>query len=150
MTERRLDSEDVLVLTLTVYGEARGEPEQGRLAVAWTAVNRWRSGKWFAEESLAGTCRKKWQFSAWNLDDPNAALLESIRLSKEPWLAVMGSEMLRECLYCALAAVHGLQPDPTMGATHYYSYDVVERPKWASPDLSIGRIGGHEFFKGVD
>lgn len=44
MNEDNLDMYDLEVAARTVWGEARGEPPEGRLAVARVIVNRWRAG----------------------------------------------------------------------------------------------------------
>ena len=141
---------DVLALTLTVYGEARGEDEQGRLAVAWTVVNRWQSGRWYGEMTVAETCRKPWQYSCWNSNDPNRALLEALMDADDPWSVIMESRTFRSCLHAAVSAIDNLHADPVEGSTHYFAWKVVGRPAWAGEDTFYGRIGGHEFHRGVD
>lgn len=131
---------DILALSRTIYGEARGEGEDGKQAVAHVILNRWKSGKWFAGETIKETCHKPWQFSCWNTNDPNW-----------PKLAVidMEDETLQECAYFALGAIHGYLPDNTDGSTHYYAYNTIAKPKWAETGEMVGRIGGHEFYRNV-
>ena len=135
------DERDIITLAKTVYGEARGEGEDGRLAVAHVVLNRFKSGRWFGRDTIADTALMDWQFSCWNPNDPNRELLENIDLDDPDF---------QHCMYAALGAVLGYLPDNTSGATHYYAYDVIERPKWADPSKSVGRIAGHEFYKGID
>ncbi len=45
----------------TLYGEARGEPEEGRRAVAHVFVNRYRDGRWGG--SLGEVCQWPAQFA---------------------------------------------------------------------------------------
>lgn len=136
-----MNEEDIIILAKTVYGEARGEGEDGRLAVAHVVLNRFKSRRWYGRGTIAETARLPWQFSCWNANDPNLAKIQNIDMDDPDY---------QHCMYAALGAALGYLPDNTSGATHYYAYDVVARPKWALPDLSIGRIGGHEFFKGVN
>ena len=37
---------DLNILTLTIYGEARGEPHEGKVGVAWSARNRATADLW--------------------------------------------------------------------------------------------------------
>ena len=46
-------SKDVDILARTIYGEARGESEIGKRAVASVILNRYKSGKWFAGDTIA-------------------------------------------------------------------------------------------------
>ena len=127
---------DVMVLVRTVWGEARGEPLRGQLAVAYVVLNRWRSGKWFAGKTLASTCLKAHQFSAWNTGD----------LNREAMCDATDAD-LADCRAAARAAVEGSQSDPTDGCTHYHT--VAVSPAWArgrEPYITIGR---HAFYKDV-
>jgi len=65
--------EDLIIAAKTLWGEARGDSVEGRLAVAHVFMNRWRStgGQWAKDDTLAKTCLRPWQFSAWNSNDPN-------------------------------------------------------------------------------
>ena len=75
---------DLQILARTLFGEARGEGDEGLEAVACVIMNRYKSGKWFTGydvlngkkiPSVAQTCLKKAQFSCWNKNDPNYKLL---------------------------------------------------------------------------
>ena len=63
-----MDASDLFTLARTVYGEARGESDQGRAAVAHVVLNRFRSDKWFSAGTIEAVCRKPSQFSCWNND----------------------------------------------------------------------------------
>lgn len=53
---------DLNILTLTIYGEARGEPREGKVGVAWSARNRATADLWSDDrndwwgEGIAGVC----------------------------------------------------------------------------------------------
>ena len=49
----KITARDIAVLALTVYGEARGESDLGKLAVAYVPVNRARR----ARTGIAAACR---------------------------------------------------------------------------------------------
>src|SRR3546814_19914801 len=91
-------AEDVDTLARTVFGEARGEPMPGKIAVAWCIRNRVEldlhdDGKpdWWGEGYTA-VCRKSWQFSCWNENDPNLPKLRSVTLDDPGF---------RDCMHAA-------------------------------------------------
>ena len=60
---------------LTLYGEARGEPIEGIVAVGCVIRNRVKF-----EGSFYAVCLKPRQFSCWNQDDPNYSVLLNLIL----------------------------------------------------------------------
>lgn len=55
------------IFAKTVYGEARGEPEEGQIWVAWVIKNRARANKsYWGGSKIGDVCRKRLQFSSWN------------------------------------------------------------------------------------
>lgn len=128
---------DLETAARTVYGEARSESEEGRLAVACVIVNRARKGGWWGN-TLEKVCRRRWQFSCWNEGDPNRARLERANLAQ-----------LRPFFDAVLAAltVAGTDADPSQGACHYHTPAVS--PRWSrgkTPDVVIGE---HQFYVGI-
>ena len=117
-------SSDLDALTRVVYGEARGESEEGRKAVAWTVVNRHKkSGKTVQEEAT-----KKSQFCCYSGE------------MKE-------TKARDECQKIADDAINNRSTDPTGGETFFYSGSNV--PSWAKGQTPCKEIGGHKFFKGI-
>ena len=123
----------------------RGEAEIGKRAVASVILNRYKSGKWFAGNTIAETCQfcvkgsKYHQFSCWNEDDPNFDLINRISESDKAFC---------ECIDVAEKYVAGVYKDIVCGACHYCVDGV--HPAWAkgrNPDLQIGR---HLFYCGVE
>lgn len=53
MNSDSFSDEDIDTLARTVWGEARGESLLGKEAVACVILNRHKSGKWFAAETVA-------------------------------------------------------------------------------------------------
>lgn len=134
-----MTEEDVLVLAQTMWGEARGEDDEGLRAVCCTVINRFNSGKWFAGKTIAETCKKPWQYSCWNKNDPNRphlSRLTYIQLKRE-------LEIIRD-------VVSGVYDDITFGATHYYNPMVCGMPKWAMGKIPCYVHGHHLFFKDID
>src|SRR5262245_20911607 len=83
-----MTSDDLDVMARPVWGEARGEPLDGKTAVAWVIKNRADHPGWWGH-GIAGVCRQPWQFSCWNPDDPNRAKLIGVTAR---------DEMFRDCL----------------------------------------------------
>lgn len=146
---------DILVAALTVHGEARGCTHKGRVAVAYSLVNRAKAANWwgkgvapYADHSLAAVCLKPFQYSCWNANDPNYRLLATLQAE---YRKAIQDKTCRNALYAVLAAIDEREPDPTGGATHYLTKRLhmsPGAPAWAKRDDYI-EIGFHRFFKGV-
>jgi hypothetical protein len=143
MNEARVTDRDYLALT--VYGEARGETFQGRLAVACVLRNRLRSGRWGTNYTEVCTARK--QFSCWNLTDPNRALLMHLSVKAAAGRPIPA--VLRECYVLADVFMADDMIRMVGNATHYYAPAAMV-PKHRVPTWAVGeplaRIGGHLFF----
>ena len=128
------------VLARTIFGEARGEPFDGQVAVAWTIRNRAdKPGPDWWGDSITEVCLKAKQYSAWNPSDPNRKRLEVASAGNPEFLRARG---------IACLVLTGDLPDPTKGATHYYA-DYIATPKWAEGLTPAVVIGRHRFFKDV-
>jgi len=130
-------------LARTLWGEARGEPVRGIEAVAAVIVNRVRlararGGFWWGDNVVA-VCRKPFQFSCWNADDPNRPKLLAVTEADAAFVV---------CLRIARRAVSGALPDPTGGCTHYHSRRV--HPAWARDAVPRVEIGTHLFYDDVE
>src|SRR6266851_1198033 len=106
------DATDVLTLARTLWGEARGESDDGKTAVAWVVRNRAEragfAGRLLGQAgAVAHVCRAPWQFSCWNDNDPNRAALEALSLDACPDEAAI-----------ARLVLSGSVADPTRGADH--------------------------------
>jgi spore germination cell wall hydrolase CwlJ-like protein len=133
--ERDIDAE-IACLALTIYYEARGESEQGKLAVGHVVMNRTRSTRFPARVcdvvQEGGERRHKCQFSWW-----------CDGLSDRP----RDKPALRESLRLAQAIYHGCMPDPTRGALWYHSTAV--KPAWSRTSGPGKTIGRHVFYRGA-
>ena len=136
-----MDSNDLFTMAKTIFGEARGEPFEGKVAVGWVIRNRYFAGKWFSGENIAETCLKPAQFSCWNPSDLNRANLDFLTLD-DPWYM--------ECVHVAAGVLCGGLENPIGLATHYFAPESVARwPKWAEGKEPSHRIGGHLFFSEI-
>ena len=116
-------SSDLDALTRVVYGEARGESDEGKKAVAWVVINRSnKSGKSIKDEAT-----KKSQFCCYKGE--------------------MNKQSKEACEKIAQDAINGKNSDPTGGATFFYSGN--QTPNWAKNLQPCATIGGHKFFKGI-
>lgn len=147
------DEAEIDTLARTLYGEARGEGELGLEAVAHVVFNRVEARSWWGRDVI-GVCRKPWQFSCWNANDPNAARLVNQNASDRFFaaasrVAARVHAAQRNGTRLRVDAAAGLRGDITFGATHYYAPARVARPRWAAKLQPCARIGGHLFFRGV-
>lgn len=135
---------DVLALARTLWGEARGEPREGQIAVAWVIRNRTENPGWWSrqrdgipDDTIEAVCLEPNQFSCWW--DTQAPKVRS----RTP--AQLGTLM-----DIARGVLNDEIPDPTGGADHYHTilrpgYARVWPPKWAQGRLGK-TIGSHLFY----
>lgn len=128
MTEDQTD-----IIARTIYGEARGEGTKGMQAVANVIMNRVKAGSWYGA-SVKDVCLKPYQFSCWNENDANRAIILTAT-----------DAQLKQARAIAEQAIAGTLPDITGGATHYYA-DYINAPKWAASMKKTTKIGHHIFF----
>jgi spore germination cell wall hydrolase CwlJ-like protein len=138
MTERSAATMTAeMILALTIWAEAQGEPADGKAAVASVIWNRAEARR--AKERmndirpcLTAVCLAPRQFSCWN-----SGSLFGARPSGEAWA---------ECLLLARAMLGGAFR-PSTEADHYHAKSA--RPYWAAAMPVVAVIGGHVFYKEV-
>lgn len=120
----------------TVYGEGRGEPFEGQIAIAYSIKNRLNAKSWYGN-TIYGVCRKPWQYSCWNRDDPNFSTIQTVTTDNPSFLRAL-------CIFGLVMS--GDLIDPTNGATHYHTKQIT--PTWtASPRMKfLKEIGNHRFY----
>lgn len=120
--------EQITYLAINIYFEARGEPLEGKKAVAHVVLNRLRK----KNKSIKSVVFQPWQFSWANSDNrppigDYAAFIECQRAAFD-------------CLE------ERLEGKDLFGADHYYNPAVVS-PSWAIPMTEIAIIGNHRFMR---
>lgn len=129
----------VVVVACTLWGEARGEGEQGMRAVASVIANRLRR-RWNGANTPAAVCLAHRQFSCWNADDPNRKLLD---IPRTPDAAYQAATVI------AKEVIAGILSDITYGATHYVASTLRRRPQWLEGKHPCVVIGRHEFYNDI-
>lgn len=131
----RLNSGPVIdaevLAALTIWMEARGEKQEGKIAVGEVIRNRMKQGNNTAAEIVLAPS----QFSCWNTKDPNR--IQAMSLEKDD----------PKYIECLDAWRRSASTSLTKGANHYFNPAVVARPTWADPKKRVATIGSHEFYK---
>lgn len=116
------DKNNLYLLARLVYGEARGEPYKGKVAVAAVVLNRIESSSF--PNTMSGVIYQSGAFSV--VDDGQ------INLSPN-----------QECINAARDAMNGW--DPTGGCLYYYN-PAKTTNKWMLSHKVVMKIGNHAFF----
>ncbi len=151
------EQELVVLLAMCLFGEARGESDLARRAVAQLLLNRARNPRRvfgskpeadFAE-NLRRVMLQPWQFSCFNPDDANRAKLLHPLDHEEP-------QVWERCLRCARQALQtgdsNAQPNAdqrdelTANSDHYFD-DSIQPPAWADPSKQTVKIGRLNFYR---
>ena len=130
---------DLITGAKTVYGEARGESAEGRIAVACVIRNRWLR-RFRRARTVAEVCLAPWQFSCWNEQDPNRKILVDENFDcLEP--------VFFGCLESMRYVLLHHSFDPTKGALHYHARQV--KPNWSSGKTPSYTVGNHLFYNNI-
>ncbi len=140
MKPSKSDENDILART--IYGEARGEYEHvdggisALIGVGNVVMNRVKAQKSHYGKSIQEVCQKPFQFSCWNVGDPNRAILMRERIS-DPVFTL--------CFEVATRVALGEWPDLTKGSDHYHAFSIL--PHWARGQKPKVRLAGHIFYR---
>lgn len=146
-------TQDILYMAATIWGEARGEPYLGKVAVAWVIMNRAnKPGAWSRQsdqavpaDTPAAVCIEPLQFSCWNAADPNSKMVKALTAGDA--LQNLGNEVYRSCLRAAIDVIDLVEADPTNGSTNYHATGIL--PAWAVRKSPAAEIGRHLFYNNV-
>lgn len=134
---------DAQLLALTIYGEARGESAEGKIAVGSVVLERVRRQTWYGK-TVQEVCLKPWQFSCFNEADPNRGKLINIA---EKWDEAMAMDAsLNDCYGISSGLLDG-SIAPNVKATHYKT--IRCNAEWAERMHRVTTIGNHEYFEEV-
>jgi N-acetylmuramoyl-L-alanine amidase len=134
---------DMETLALTIYGEARGEPIEGQIAVGCVIRNRALARK----ESYKEVCLEPKQFSCWNENDPNYSILSNLAEKMLSTNGLIPSDILKQCLYIAVGIINGAILDNTNGSNNYMTTDLYTANvvNWAR-EMKVSAVYGRQTF----
>lgn len=137
-----LSADDRDILIRTILGEAGGESPLGQAAVAHVLLNRAMSDRY--PNSLSEVALQPYQFSTWLGAGRGGNDIPQTASPDDPMYQQVG-QILDQVLAGAI-------PDPTGGATHYYSPAGMPNraePSWWESEVARGggitEIGTHRF-----
>lgn len=140
-------------VALTLYGEARSQRVEGRIAVANVIRNRVRLERAAFGLGYKGVCLKAWQFSCWLPQGGRSNYELVMRTARSVVEATHTGAMMRECLWIADGVMQDRVMDNVRGATHYYSPAAMvpkdSEPAWAKGLSPAAILGGHLFYADV-
>ena len=134
-------------LATAVYGEARGESLRGKIAVAYSALNR------AVNRTICGVILAPKQYSIFNNNPTLRAAAMSPNIDP-PKNNVIDERSWKESVMVAKIVISKSVSDPTHGATHYLADKVMKikhyhYPKWSKEYKLITTIDNHKFYKKV-
>lgn len=168
MTDAELKASlnDGIAFRLTLYGEARGEPIEGRIAIGTLIRNRLSDGRWGS--GYRSVCLARWQFSCWEpkggWDDPRddddisenyehlIAITRALVLGGVPPWTPVEEAIYHETAWVVEGVMSGIIRDRVKRATHYYAplaMPAGKVPSWAINKSPVVEVGKHLFFAGI-
>jgi spore germination cell wall hydrolase CwlJ-like protein len=136
---------DAQLMALTIYGEARGEIYDGKVAVGSVILERVEHRDWDGK-TVSEVCLMPYQFSCYLPDDPN---FPALKLIAGDWdNKIMQSRKLRDCYKIASDLLAGqIRRTPEIAEHHATQYKTLQcRAAWADKIKKIAVIGRHEFY----
>ena len=121
---------EILVIALTLLGEARGEGFEGMAGVASVIQTRAIERK----QTASQVCLAPKQFSFWN-----------VKHSEQEKARLLASQQGQNALHLARLVCAGTMPDVVNGANHYHAVSVS--PKWAKREALVALIKHHKFYR---
>lgn len=130
--------DDVVILALTCWGEARSGGIRGMQSVANVIINRADNPRWWGT-TIRTVCLCNGQFDCWNENGPNYDKMVNLQLDNSDYLMALG---------IAYLAKAGVLPDITFNSDSYYSLSMTNPPYWAAPPaVHTVDIGGQSFWR---
>lgn len=138
VVDERLSNVELEYFAKTVYGEARGENRDSKIAVAWVIRNRVESNRF--PNTYKEVVTQKKQFSCW--EDHNYNAIENPK-----------GKVWEDTKEVAKGVISGEIKNPVPKILHYYSPKAMNppgsRPPWSDPDneLEIENVANFLFVK---
>lgn len=125
----------------TIWQEARGESEAGKLAVAEVIRDR-TLRRYQSDGTLIDTLFRPYQFSGWNTDDPSR--VRTLKMFTNPDIL----KTFQSVIDCAVAWNRAVTEETrtAKGALLYHAASMKKYPGWARRTTEVARIGGHIFY----
>lgn len=147
VNESFLKLSDAQLMGLTIYGEARGESTDGKIAVGTVILERVDHRDWDGK-TVREVCLKPWQFSCFNPNDKNYGRLLNIAEQWDEAMAVNG--ILNECYEIAIGLLSGrIQRTPELAYWHACQYATArgsQDARWDDKMKVVAKIGAHIFY----
>jgi len=127
---------DVELLAYFIWGEARGEKVEGKLAVAHVILNRVNARSHYGR-TIREVIIKLGHFTYFKEKDPDLYQISIVSADDREFAL---------CKAIAELATRGhLKDDPTGGATHFHRLNA--KPPWAPNLTYLRQIGNHVFYR---
>jgi len=135
--------DDVHLMALTMFAEARDQGALGIIAVGSVILERVEHRDWDGK-TIKEVCLAPFQFSCFLPDDPQFEKLKMIAWAWEDW----NSSLLDVCLYFAEGLINGTVPRTSEIAEHHVTqYKRCDCPaSWEKDMTKIVTIGDHDFY----
>jgi len=133
------------LMALTIYGEARGEAREGKIAVGSVILERVDHRKWDGD-TIHEVCLMPYQFSCYLPGDPN---FKALKLIAGDWgTKIARSKVLSECYAITSGLLDGTIPrTPIIAERNCCQYKTkAAKASWADKMERVAVIGHHEFY----
>lgn len=147
---------DAEALALTIFGEARGEPIEGKVFVGSVVRNRVSNPRRFGSTYRA-VCHAHAQFSCWWAFGGETNFQRVMEMARAlvahqplPLATQRDVELWAECQFVAEGIIGGQLRDNARGADHYLTAALFRSrpPAWAKGRTPDVRVGSHVGFVG--
>jgi N-acetylmuramoyl-L-alanine amidase len=136
---------DYQLMALTIYGEARGEKYEGKVAVGSVILERVDHRDWDGK-NIHEVCLMPYQFSCFLPDDPN---FQALKLIADDWdNKIKQSQSLRDCLnITGLLLTQSINRTPEIAKYHATQYKTIKcEAAWSKKMKLVATIGNHTFY----
>lgn len=137
------DDPEEMLLARAIFGEAEGASEKAKVCVGWTIKNRVlekRKVEWGL--SLHEVILKENQYEAFVIGSRLEKMRDPLRFTdegvKKAWF---------DSYRIAVGILEGTIPDPTHGATNYYSTPIDKVPYWATKERERLSVENLHFYR---